>query len=102
MQQKINQYTTEISNFTPNTAEELENFRIKFLGTKGLLKDLFDEFFVYKGLDELIPVTENDFISFKDTVLDKFGRQGYLKYIGSYYIFQHHINTSHYKGYYKL
>lgn len=52
-------------------------------------KDLFDEFFVYKGLDELIPITENDFISFKDTILDKFGRQGYLKYIGSYYIFQH-------------
>lgn len=51
-------------------------------------RDLFDEFFVYKGLDELIPMTENDFISFKDTVIDKFNRQGYLLYVGSHYIFQ--------------
>lgn len=44
MQQKINQFTAEINTFTPNTSDELESFRIKFLGTKGLLKDLFDEF----------------------------------------------------------
>mgnify|MGYP003526504582 FL=1 len=54
MQQKINQYTTEISNFTPNTAEELENFRIKFLGTKGLLKDLFDEFKTVSAEDKRV------------------------------------------------
>lgn len=51
-------------------------------------RDLFDEFFVFKALDELIPITENDFISFKDTVIDKYNRPGYLIYIGSYYIFQ--------------
>ena len=51
-------------------------------------RDLFDEFFVYKALDELIPITENDFNNFKDTILDKFNRPGYLIYIDKYYIFQ--------------
>lgn len=44
MQSKIDLYTTEIAGFEPKTAEELESFRIKFLGTKGIIKDLFDEF----------------------------------------------------------
>jgi superfamily II DNA or RNA helicase len=51
-------------------------------------KDLFDEFFVFKALDELIPNTENDFNNFKDTILDKGGRAGYLIFINIYYIFQ--------------
>lgn len=51
-------------------------------------RELFDEFFVYKGLDELIPVTENDFNNFKDTITDKHNRPGYLIYINEYYIFQ--------------
>ena len=49
-------------------------------------RDLFDEFFVYKALDELIPITENDFNNFKDTITDKHRRQGYLIYRGKYYI----------------
>ena len=44
MQQKIAQYTTEINNFQPENAEELESFRIRFLGSKGIIKDLFEEF----------------------------------------------------------
>src|SRR6476620_4245203 len=44
MQSKITQYTSEIETFEPKTAEELETYRIKFLGTKGIIKDLFDEF----------------------------------------------------------
>ena len=51
-------------------------------------RDLFDEFFVYKALDELIPLTENDFNNFKDTILDKFNRPGYLIHVNKYYIFQ--------------
>ena len=51
-------------------------------------RDLFDEFFVHKALDELIPITENDFISFKDTIIDKYSRPGYLIYVGNHYIFQ--------------
>ena len=51
-------------------------------------KDLFDEFFVQKGLDELIPITENDFNNFKDIIYDKTYRPGYLIYLDEYYIFQ--------------
>jgi Type III restriction enzyme, res subunit/Helicase conserved C-terminal domain len=51
-------------------------------------KDIFDEFYVFKALDELIPITENDFNNFKDTITDKYHRQGYLIYRGKYYIFQ--------------
>jgi phenylalanyl-tRNA synthetase alpha chain len=44
MQEQIDQYTTEINGFSPANADELETFRIKFLGTKGIIKDLFDQF----------------------------------------------------------
>ena len=51
-------------------------------------KDLFDEFFVYKAVDELIPLTSNDFNNFKDTIVDKHYNMGYLIYRSKYYIFQ--------------
>ncbi len=51
-------------------------------------KDLFNDFFVQKGLDELIPITENDFNNFKDIIYDKTYRSGYLIYLDGYYIFQ--------------
>ncbi len=44
MQEQINQYITEIETFSPANADELEAFRIKYLGTKGLIKDLFEQF----------------------------------------------------------
>ncbi len=44
MQAKLDQYTAEINQFSPDTAEEVESFRIKFLGSKGIVKELFDEF----------------------------------------------------------
>ena len=44
MQEQIDQYTAEINSFSPANAAELETFRIKFLGTKGIIKDLFDQF----------------------------------------------------------
>ncbi len=44
MQQKIDLYTAEIKDFQPADAQDLEVFRIKFLGTKGIIKDLFEEF----------------------------------------------------------
>ncbi|OOQ60720.1 phenylalanine--tRNA ligase subunit alpha [Mucilaginibacter pedocola] len=44
MQNIIDQYTSEIKAFTAAKAEELESFRIKFLGTKGIIKDLFEQF----------------------------------------------------------
>lgn len=50
--------------------------------------DLFDVFFVYKALDELIPISENDFNNYVDTILDKYNKPGYIIYRNKYYIFQ--------------
>jgi len=50
--------------------------------------DLFDEFFVYKALDEMIPLNQNELNSFKDTIIDKNNRSGYLIFVDKYYIFQ--------------
>ena len=44
MQETIDKYTAEIKAFAATRADELEAFRIKFLGTKGIIKDLFDQF----------------------------------------------------------
>jgi intein/homing endonuclease len=77
-----------------------ELYRIKYIYTlkdiikyvkdsyEGEKRDLFDEFFVFKALDELTPITENDFNNYRDTIYDKYNRQGYLIYIDRYYIFQ--------------
>lgn len=75
MQEKINQYTEEINAFQPKNAEELETFRIRFLGTKGIIKDLFEEFKtvssedkrVYgKVLNEFKQMTEAKYQSLKE------------------------------------
>lgn len=44
LQDQIIQYTAEINAFNTAKADELEQFRIRFLGTKGIIKDIFDEF----------------------------------------------------------
>lgn len=44
LQDKITQYTADINAFSTENADELEQFRIKFLGTKGIIKDIFEEF----------------------------------------------------------
>ena len=44
LQDQITQFTAEINAFDTTSAEELEQFRIRFLGTKGILKDIFDQF----------------------------------------------------------
>ncbi len=75
MQSKIELYTTEIKSFEPKTAEELERFRIKFLGTKGIIKDLFDEFkavspeekkVLGKVLNQFKQLAESVFNTFKE------------------------------------
>lgn len=50
--------------------------------------DLFDDFFVHKALDELLPITENDFNNFRDIIYDKTYRSGYLIYLDGYYLYQ--------------
>jgi phenylalanyl-tRNA synthetase alpha chain len=44
MLELIAQYRTEITQFQSSKADEIEQFRIKYLGTKGLLKSLFEDF----------------------------------------------------------
>ena len=44
LQDKIKQYTEEIEQFTPQSADELEAFRLKFLVAKGVVRALFEEF----------------------------------------------------------
>src|SRR5690606_41270719 len=44
LQDKIKQYTEEINQFNPSNATDVENFRLKFLVSKGIVKSLFEEF----------------------------------------------------------
>ncbi|MBW2960263.1 phenylalanine--tRNA ligase subunit alpha [Mesonia aestuariivivens] len=44
MVDKIKNYIAEVEKFSASTQEEVENFRIKFLGQKGILKEFFAEF----------------------------------------------------------
>ena len=41
--QQIEAYRQEIASIQPNGPESLEAYRIKFLGTKGIMKNLFAE-----------------------------------------------------------
>jgi hypothetical protein len=63
----------------------LERVKRRFVGEQ---KELFDDFFVFKALDSLIPITENDFNNFNDPIIDKFNNQGYLIYRKGFYVFQ--------------
>ncbi|MET4082498.1 phenylalanyl-tRNA synthetase alpha chain [Pedobacter sp. UYP30] len=44
LQDKIQKYTEEINQFVTQKADELEQFRIKYLGSKGIIKEVFEEF----------------------------------------------------------
>ncbi len=75
MQNQITQYTAEINAFHPADAAGLEAFRIRFLGTKGLIKDLFDQFKTVsaeekrslgKGLNEFKQLAEAKYQSLKE------------------------------------
>ncbi len=41
---KIKEYIVEVENFKSDSTEEIEKFRIKFLGKKGILNGFFAEF----------------------------------------------------------
>ncbi len=55
MLDKVKELIGDVQAFKANTKDEVETFRIKFLGSKGLLKDLFAEF---KNVD---PASRKDF-----------------------------------------
>lgn len=44
MKQKINDHLNDIQDFRTDSSEKIEAFRIKYLGSKGLLKQLFADF----------------------------------------------------------
>lgn len=51
-------------------------------------QNLFNDFFVYRALQILMPFRINELINFKDIVYDKYNTPGYLIYVQKYYIFQ--------------
>uniref|UniRef100_A0A6C0M1P7 Helicase ATP-binding domain-containing protein n=1 Tax=viral metagenome TaxID=1070528 RepID=A0A6C0M1P7_9ZZZZ len=95
-------FTTKLARAEIDTAKDIikELYRFQYVYTldeitKNILKsypedkkDMLDLFFVYQALDELIPITENDFNNFKDTIYDKYSIAGYIIYRNKYYIFQ--------------
>ncbi len=44
MLDKINKYIGEVAQFNATKINEIENFRVKFIGSKGIIKNLFGEF----------------------------------------------------------
>jgi len=44
IQEKIDQYAEEVKNWQPASSQEVEDFRLKFLVSKGIIKNLFEEF----------------------------------------------------------
>lgn len=76
MQSKINEYAAEIAVFKPQSAAELETFRIRFLGTKGILKDLFEEFKTVSSEDKKIfGKVLNEFKQHTEAVYNSFKEQ---------------------------
>jgi len=51
MLDKVNKLISDVKAFKTTSKEEIEAFRIKYLGSKGMLKDLFNEF---KNVDNLL------------------------------------------------
>ena len=51
-------------------------------------EELFDNYFLDKALEDMMPKSENDFNNYKDTIYDKYNRPGYLIQRDKYYIFQ--------------
>jgi superfamily II DNA or RNA helicase len=98
-------------NFAKDKIKELYKFRYvytleeciskikkSYIGEK---KDLFEDFFVFKALDELIPINENDFNNYSDTIYDKFNIPGYLIYRNKFYIFQPYEENEDIPMYYR-
>ncbi len=77
MIEKIKAVQQEIASFSTNNAEELEQFRIKYLGSKGMIKSLFEEFrslpkedkkALGKPLNELKQAAQAKFDSLKSNI----------------------------------
>jgi hypothetical protein len=51
-------------------------------------EELFDNYFLDRALEDMMPKSQNDFNNYKDTIYDKYNRPGYLIQRDKYYIFQ--------------
>ncbi|MEI6899256.1 MAG: phenylalanine--tRNA ligase subunit alpha, partial [Bacteroidota bacterium] len=52
MQEKIRQFLNEAGSFSAQSAEELEQFRLRFLSKKGVIAELFEEFKQIPGIQK--------------------------------------------------
>ena len=50
--------------------------------------ELYDDFFIYQALTQLLPVSDDEFNTFSDVIYDRYNVPGYLIYRNVYYIFQ--------------
>lgn len=80
LQSKIQQYTEEIKQFTPTSAAEVEEYRLKYLVSKGLVKALFEEFktvssdekrVLGKVLNEFKQLAEDTYANWQEQFTDK-------------------------------
>lgn len=85
MVDKIKQYTQEIETTILNSAEEVEQFRIKWLSRKGLIGELFEDFksatpdekrSLGKTLNELKQLTESKWKDGQNATETQEGQQG--------------------------
>jgi hypothetical protein len=91
-------YAINEINYAKNKVKEL--YKLKYIYTlptiidyvkKSLSDDqslLFDDYFIYQALQELLPVTDDEFNKFTDVIYDRYNIPGYLIYRNVYYIFQ--------------
>lgn len=79
LQSKIQEYTEEIRAFAPSNNQDVENFRLKFLVAKGIVRNLFDEFkgvpseqkrLLGKELNELKNLAESTYEEAKQKFID--------------------------------
>ena len=49
---------------------------------------LYDDYFIYQALNQLLPISEDDFNKLSDVIYDRYNVPGYLIYRNVYYIFQ--------------
>lgn len=62
LQEKIQRYAEEVERFAPESPNDLESFRLKFLVAKGVLRSLFEEFkSVQADQKRLLGQTLNEF-----------------------------------------
>ena len=91
-------YATNEIEYAKNKIKEL--YKLKYVYTLSTITDyvkkslnpdqaqLYDDYFIYQALTQLLPVSDDEFNSFSDVIYDRYNVPGYLIYRNVYYIFQ--------------